>query len=171
MHETPALHAGGDVDTALLPAPQATVLGFDVGQRRTGVALGNALSGARALAVIAMHRSGADWPALDRLYHQWRPQGLIVGDPFTLDGQDQPIRQHAHTFARQLQQRYHLPVALVDERSSSMEAARWFANEREAGRKRRRDAAQLDATAAAIIVQRWLNAPQQAIPLPLLPAT
>jgi len=156
---------------SLLPAPQATVLGFDVGQRRTGVALGNVLSGARALAVINMYAHGADWVALDRLFQQWLPQGLIVGDPLTLDGQDQPIRQQAHAFAHQLQQRYHLPVALVDERSSSMEAARWFAAERGAGRKRRRDAAQLDATAAAIIVQRWLNAPLHATPLTPLPVT
>jgi len=160
-----------DVDSTLLPDPQAMVFGFDVGQRRTGVALGNALSGARALAVIPMYDSGADWLALDRLFQQWRPQGLIVGDPLTLNGHDQPIRQQAHAFARQLQQRYRLPVALVDERSSSMEAARWFAVERGAGRKRRRDAAQLDATAAAIIVQRWLNAPLQASTLAPLPVT
>jgi len=159
-------HAQTGLDnSAVLPNPHATVFGFDVGQRRTGVALGSALTGARALAVIAMYEHGADWLALDRLFHQWQPQGVIVGDPLTLDGQDQPIRQHAHAFAYQLQQRYGLPVALVDERSTSMEAARWFAAERGAGRKRRRDAAQLDATAAAIILERWLNAPLHATSL------
>jgi len=171
MREMQSPTGGEEAGLAVLPDPQATVFGFDVGQRRTGVSLGSARSGARALAVISMYDSGADWLALDRLFQQWQPQGVIVGDPLTLGGHDQPIRQHAHAFARQLQQRYGLPVALVDERSSSMEAARWFAVERGAGRKRRRDAAQLDATAAAIIVERWLSAPLQATALTSLPIT
>jgi len=142
----------------------ATVLGFDVGTRRIGVAVGSALSqGARALAVVDVHEhTRIDWAAIDRLHREWQPGGMIVGDPMTLDGGDQPIRRHARAFAQALAQRYPLPVLLVDERSSSIDAAHRFAGERAAGQRRRRDAAQLDAVAAAIILERWLAAPSDA---------
>jgi putative holliday junction resolvase len=141
-----------------------TVLGFDVGARRIGVAVGSAFgSGARALAVIDVHAHGPDWTAIDRLRAEWRPDGLVVGDPMTMDGGDQPIRRRAHAFARELHGRYRLPVVLVDERASSIEAAQRFAADRAEGRKKRRDAAALDAVAAAVIIERWLAAPQDAI--------
>ena len=141
-----------------------TVLGFDVGAKRIGVAVGSAFgSGARALAVIDVHGNGPDWAAIDKLRMEWRPDGLVVGDPMTLEGGDQPIRIRAHAFARELQARYKLPVVLVDERSSSVEAAQRFALDRAEGRKRRRDAVALDAVAAAVIIERWLAAPQDAV--------
>ncbi|KAF1711439.1 Holliday junction resolvase RuvX [Pseudoxanthomonas kalamensis DSM 18571] len=143
--------------------PHGTVLGFDVGARRIGVAVGSAFGvGARALAVIDVHGKGPDWAQIDRLREEWRPDGLVVGDPMTLDGGDQPIRKRAQAFARELSERYRLPVVLVDERSSSVEAAQRFALDRAEGRKRRRDAAALDAVAAAVIVERWLAAPEDA---------
>lgn len=143
-----------------------TVLGFDVGSKRIGVAIGSALgAGPRALAMLDVRGNGPDWATLDRLHREWRPHGFVVGDPLTLDGQDQPARKRAHAFAQQLRERYKLPVVLVDERSSSVEAARRFAGERAEGRKRRRDAEALDAMAAAVIIERWLSAPDQATPL------
>ena len=150
-------------------APQAgirrdgTVLGFDVGARRIGVAIGSAFGhGARALAVIDVHGGQVDWAAVDRVHKEWRPDGLVVGDPMTLDGGDQPIRERARAFAVELKARYGLPVVMVDERNSSQEAARRFADERADGRRKRRDAELLDAVAAAVIVERWLASPQDA---------
>lgn len=141
-----------------------TVLGFDVGARRIGVAVGSTFGhGARALAVIDVHHDRPDWPSIDKLRKEWRPDGLVVGDPMTLDGGDQPIRKFAHAFARELRRRYELPVVLVDERASSIAAAQRFAVDRAEGRRRRRDAAALDAVAAAVIVERWLAAPGDAI--------
>lgn len=146
--------------------PDGTVLGFDVGARRIGVAVGSAFGhGARALAVIDVHGDHIDWPMIDRLQQEWRPDGLVVGDPMTLEGGDQPVRKRAHAFARALQARYQLPVVLMDERSSSVEAAQRFALDRAEGRRRRRDAAALDAVAAAVIIERWLAAPGDAMPL------
>lgn len=141
-----------------------TVLGFDVGAKRIGIAVGSAFgSGARALAVIDVHGKAPDWSAIDKLNTEWRPDGMVVGDPLTLDGGDQPIRKRAHAFARELHARYGVPVVLVDERSSSVEAAQRFALDRAEGRKRRRDAVALDAVAAAVIIERWLAAPQDAL--------
>lgn len=140
-----------------------TVLGFDVGARRIGVAVGSAFgSGARALAVVDVHAHGPDWPAIDKLHAEWKPDGFVVGDPMTLEGGDQPNRKRAQSFARELHARYHLPVVLVDERASSIEASQRFALDRSEGRKRKRDAAALDAVAAAVIIERWLAAPQDA---------
>ena len=141
------------------------VLGFDVGSRRIGVALGSGLTGARALAVVEVRADGPDWAALARLQAEWRPVGLVVGDPLTLEGGDQPNRKRARAFARQLHERWRLPVVMVDERSSSVEAAQRFARDRAAGRKRRRDAEALDAVAAAVIVERWMMAPDDVAPV------
>src|SRR5207342_2859274 len=113
-----------------------------------------------------VHANGPDWAMIDRLRKEWRPDGIIVGDPMTLEGGDQPIRQRAHAFARELHARYRLPVVLVDERHSSIEAAERFASDRAEGRKRRRDAEALDAVAAAVIVERWLASPQDATEVP-----
>jgi len=143
-----------------------TVLGFDVGSRRIGVAVGSAFGhGARALAVIDVHGDQIDWQGVDRLHKEWRPDGMIVGDPMTLEGGDQPARARAHAFARELVARYRLPVVLVDERASSIEAAQRFAVDRAEGRRKRRDAAALDAVAAAVIVERWLASPGDGVPV------
>ena len=156
--------AGAPIDPMRPPA-DAIVLGFDVGARRIGVAVGSALGGARAVAVVDVHEAGPDWKAVERLYGEWRPRGLVVGDPMTLDGGDQPIRKRARAFALELKARFGVPVAMVDERSSSIEAAQRFARDRAAGNRRRRDAAALDAVAAAVILERWLESPADATPL------
>lgn len=141
----------------------ACVLGFDVGARRIGVAVGSVLSGgARELAVVDVHDGRIDWLRIERLLREWQPDRLLVGDPRTLDGGDQPARQAAHRFAREAAARFALPVALIDERRSSIEAAQRFARARASGEKRRRDAQQLDAMAAAVIVERWLQQPDLA---------
>ncbi len=133
------------------------LFGFDVGSRLTGVAIGNTFTAsARALAVLAVHDDEPDWNRLDALHREWRPDTLVVGLPLTLDGAEQAASRRARRFAATLQQRYGLPVVLVDERHSSQEAARRFAASRAAGLRRRRDAATIDAEAAAVILERWL---------------
>ncbi len=143
-----------------------TVLGFDVGKRRIGVAVGSAFSGgARPIAVVDVHDGVIDWKAIDKLIREWMPAGLVVGDPLTLAGDDQPIRQFAQQFARDIAARSKREVVMMDERSSSIEAAGAFAERRASGASRRRDANALDAMAAAIIVERWLASPDDAVPV------
>ncbi|UGB38944.1 Holliday junction resolvase RuvX [Frateuria soli] len=135
------------------------VLGFDVGSKLIGVAVGNTITAsARALAVVPVRDNGPDWAKLDELHRQWQPDTLIVGLPLALDGTLQPATRLARRFAEHLRERYRAPVALVDEQHSSQEAAQRFAEARAAGTKRRSDAAAIDAEAAAVILERWLAA-------------
>lgn len=135
-----------------------TVIGFDYGARRIGIAVGNAITNsARALDVLANGERGPDWQRLDALLREWRPDALLVGLPLTLDDGEQVTSRAARTFAGELQTRYGLPVQLVDERHSSQEAAQRFAARRAGGTAKRKDAAALDAVAAEIIVERWLE--------------
>jgi putative Holliday junction resolvase len=133
------------------------VFGFDYGSRLLGVAVGNRFTGsARGLAAIAVRNGDPDWSRLDALRQEWLPDTLVVGLPLTLDGEEQPASRGARRFAEKLGQRYGLPVMLTDERHSSREAAQRFATARAAGLKKRRDAATIDAEAAAVILERWL---------------
>jgi putative Holliday junction resolvase len=137
-----------------MPAtPEGTALAFDVGTRLIGVAIGNRLSGgARALTTVASD----DWTRVDALVAEWRPDAFVVGLPLTLDGGEQPMSRRARAFATQLEQRYQRPAHLVDERDTSREAARRFAQQRASGAAKRKDAAEIDALAAAIILEAWL---------------
>ena len=134
--------------------PPARVLGFDFGQRRIGVAAGQAFTGtAQALTVVQNGPSGPDWPRLESLVREWRPEALVVGRPLTLSGEEQPASQAAKGFARLLARRFGLPVHAQDERLSSREADSRFVEMRRRGQKRARDAGQLDALAAQVIVE------------------
>ena len=143
-----------------------TLLGFDVGAKRIGVAVGNTVSmSAREVGVLEVRPAGPDWDRLDRWVKEWRPDALVVGDPVPQDGGDQPARQRARGFARSLAKRYALPVQQVDEARSSIEAAQRFAAARAAGARKRSDASQLDALAAVVILERWLGQPDSRLPL------
>lgn len=134
------------------------MVGFDYGTRRIGVAVGNAISrSARALEVLANAERGPDWSRLDSLLREWRPDALLVGLPLTVNDAEQQASRAARNFAAELEARYRLPVAFVDERHSSREAAQRFAERRARGAAKRKHAAALDAQAAAIIVERWLE--------------
>lgn len=143
-----------------------TLLAFDVGAKRIGVAVGNTVTlSAREVGVLDMLATGPDWALLDRWVKEWQPQALVVGDPVPLDGGDQPARQRARGFARTLARRYGLPVEQVDETFSSREAAQRFAAGRAAGARRKSQAATLDALAAVVILERWLTQPQSRLSL------
>jgi putative Holliday junction resolvase len=133
------------------------VLGFDFGARCIGVASGNRISlSARPLAALTARAGQPDWPRIDALLAEWKPDVLVVGLPLTLDGGEQTVTRRARAFADALAERSKLPVHLVDERHTSQEAARRFAAQRAAGSARRRDAANIDSLAAAVILEGWL---------------
>ena len=143
---------------ALAAAASVSVLGFDYGTRHIGVAVGNRLSGSRALTTIS-HGEQPDWRKLDALIQEWRPPCLVVGLPLRIDGGEQAMSRAARAFAGLLQQRYGLDVQLIDERLTSNEAARRFADRRATGEARRKHAETIDAIAAEVILENWLASP------------
>ncbi|SEQ75157.1 putative holliday junction resolvase [Solimonas aquatica] len=129
-------------------------LGFDYGEKRIGVALGDDLTrSARSLSAVP----GGDWSAIDRLIREWRPAALIVGLPLTEDGGEQATSQAARRFAEQLGQRSRLPVHGSDERYSSRVADERLREARASGRLGRRvRKGDRDGQAACVILEQWL---------------
>jgi len=139
-------------------APQL-VLAFDFGRRRIGVACGDTLSRAASpLSGIASSATGPRWDVVDSLMRDWQPTLLVVGLPYNADGSESGMSESARGFAGELTRRYALPVRLIDERYSSLEAETRLKTERQAGlRKRRVAKADVDAAAACVILERWFT--------------
>ena len=133
------------------------VLAFDFGHRRIGVACGDTLSRSAApLPSVANTAAGPPWSTVDSLMRDWQPDLIVVGLPYNADGSESRMSAQARDFSDQLGRRYALPVRLVDERYSSLEAGSRLKAERESGvRKRRVTKTDVDAAAACIILERW----------------
>lgn len=141
-------------DSASLPRSCRVALGFDFGRFRIGIAAGQAITGsARPLRTLPVRRQHPDWDAIGRLIQEWRPDLLVVGVPRHADGSASDTTAAALRFGRQLQGRFHLPVATIDERLSSWEAEQRHHETAPAGRR----GDPLDAQAAAIILESWFN--------------
>lgn len=135
------------------------VLGFDCGSKRIGLAFGQAVTRtATPLAVVANGVAGPDWGPIDAAVREWQPHAFVVGLPLTMDGGEQPASALARRFAQRLGERYALPVYEQDERLTSVEASRRFAQARRDGTRRAKHAASLDAIAAQVIVENFLGA-------------
>jgi putative Holliday junction resolvase len=147
-----------------------TVLGFDVGSRRIGVAVGNTLSAsARPVGVLDVFEQGPNWSVLDSWIREWAPGTLVIGNPIAQDGGSQPAQVKALAFARAVSKRYNKAISLIDERNSSIEAAQRFAQSRARGESKRHQADQLDAWAAVIILERWFLQPHHRSDLDAIP--
>jgi putative Holliday junction resolvase len=135
-------------------APERTVLAFDYGTRRIGIAVGNTvLRSARALETIDDERNEVRFVRIGALIDEWQPGLLVVGIPVHADGTEHAMTQRARRFARQLAGRFGVPVAHADERHTTAEAAATL-GERRAGRGGR---GERDALAAQLILQGWFD--------------
>ena len=124
---------------------EITVLGFDWGKKRIGTAVGNSITrSATALRTLRADRNDLKFDAIAALIREWQPQQLVVGLPLHPDGAEHDNTQHARRFARQLEGRFHLPVALVDERYTSVAAEDDGTDD-------------IDSAAAQIIVEQYLQ--------------
>ena len=102
-----------------MPKPM-TVMAFDYGTRRVGVAVGNSFTGnGQALKTIAAPNSDGLFKAIEILLKEWQPDCLVVGKPVHPDGAEHEMTAKATRFGNQLQGRFHLPVDWVDERYTS----------------------------------------------------
>ncbi|HEU0229803.1 MAG TPA: Holliday junction resolvase RuvX [Burkholderiaceae bacterium] len=128
---------------------EETLLAFDYGLRKIGVAIGNTLTRqARPLETLVATTREQRFQAIARLVREWEPDRAVVGLPLTLDGGEQYASLRCRRFANQLHGRFGLDVDLVDERNTSMEAQRMLGS----------SGPEDDAMAAAIILQRYFDA-------------
>jgi putative Holliday junction resolvase len=127
-----------------------TLLGFDFGTQRIGIAVGQSVTGtATALCTINARQGKPDWDKISELIEHWRPDALVVGQPLHSDGSDSDISKAASKFRQQLAERFRLPVHAMDERLSTHAAKQHM--------KQSTSKQGVDAVAAMIILQNWLE--------------
>lgn len=145
-----------DAGLARMHSPTQTLLGFDYGLRRIGVAVGQRVTGtARALITLSATDGVPDWNQIANLIATWQPDALIVGLPLQLDGTHSSITVAAERFARRLHGRFGLPVHLHDERLSSHAASEL--RDSAAVKLARNTNDSIDHLAAQVILQDWLD--------------
>ena len=134
----------------------ATILAFDFGLRRIGVAVGQSITGsASPLGVVANRETGVDQDAIAALIREWRPGLLVVGMPAHSDGSPSELQAPVEAFIEELA-RYELPVETVDERYTSVEAERVLKEARAGGSRGRISKEDIDSAAAVFIAERYL---------------
>ncbi len=132
-----------------------SVLGFDYGERRIGIATGQTITAsATPLTTLKCINQKPDWVAIEKLITQWQPDALIVGLPLYLDGNSSDMTTKAERFARQLEGRFHLPVFTINESLTSFEAEQQLQQHKKIDQHNKEE---IDKMAAAIIVQNWLE--------------
>ena len=141
-------------------SPDTTVLAFDFGTQRIGVAVGNTLTRtAHPLTTIQGERNDERFAAIAALVAEWQPGTLVVGLPTHADGSTHDMTLRAQRFARQLDGRFGLPVAdggrALDDASRAVGAG-CCGRQRKYGRKGR---AVRDQVAAQLILQSWFDEP------------
>lgn len=137
--------------------PECCALGFDFGERRIGVAVGDRLLGiTHPLCTIDTEITATRFMRIEQLIAEWKPQVLIVGLPTHADGTEHDMTRLARRFANRLNGRFGLPVALVDERHTSLLAESML---HEAGLHGRKQKPVLDQVAAQAILQTWFETP------------
>ena len=133
-----------------------TILAFDYGRRRIGVAVGqDVTASASPVGTIANSDSGVDYDRLSEVIAEWNPTRLVVGMPLHADGSPGEMSAAVEAFVAALA-RYELPVATIDERYSSIEAGRTLKNARQQGSRGRISKADIDVAAAVCIAERYL---------------
>jgi len=137
------------------PDMDGTVLAFDFGEKRIGVAVGETLlKSAHALSTIDSEINATRFDTIAALIKEWQPSLLIVGLPTHLDGTPHEMTALAKKFAQRLEGRFNLPVMMNDERLSSVEASRKL---HDAGLNSKQQKPLIDAVAAQVILQSYFD--------------
>ena len=136
-----------------------TALAFDYGRKRIGVATGQELAATtKPLTTVQVINNKPDWVRIEQLIKEWQPNILIIGLPMNMDGTEHEMSKAARRFSNQLHGRFKLPIELIDERLTSIEAEDIIAEARRSGRiKRSKSKTSIDQVAAEIILKNWLE--------------
>ena len=132
-----------------------TILGFDFGEKRIGVAVGNTIT-SQALALMTLHveSNAARLGAIEKLVAEWQPASFVVGQPEHADGRPHEVAHLAKKFGNRLKEKFCLPVEYVNETLSSNEASSLLAARGVRGVAQK---AEIDAVAAQVILQSYLD--------------
>jgi putative Holliday junction resolvase len=134
---------------------EGNIIGFDFGQKRIGVAIGNNISkSAQALITIESASSNQEFEAIQKIMDEWQPVSIVVGVPFNVDGSEHKVTNLCKKFAKQLEQKYALPIHLIDERYTSIEASYEIQDKKIDPKKKK---LLIDQIAAKIILQSYLD--------------
>ena len=134
---------------------EGNIIGFDFGQKRIGVAIGNNISkSAQALITIESASNNQKFEAIQKIMDEWQPVSIVVGVPFNVDGSEHKVTNLCKKFAKQLEQKYALPIHLIDERYTSIEASYEIQDKKIDLKKRK---LLIDQIAAKIILQSYLD--------------
>ena len=134
---------------------EGNIIGFDFGQKRIGVAIGNNISkSAQALITIESTSSNQKFEVIQKIMDEWQPVSIVVGVPFNVDGSEHKVTNLCKKFAKQLEQKYALPIHLIDERYTSIEASYEIQDKKIDLKKRK---LLIDQIAAKIILQSYLD--------------
>ena len=133
-----------------------TYLGFDVGTKRTGIAIANSLTvNASGIETILHNKDGStNWAQIEQSVSKHQPHKFIVGLPLDKDNKEQEMTFIARSFGRKLEQRFNIKVIFIDEYLSSSEAKnqlKWHYAHKNA------DRGDVDKRSAELILQTWLN--------------
>ena len=136
---------------------EGTLLGFDFGTRRIGVAVGETSTRiASPLGAIEAEANDARFREIGKLVDEWQPAALVVGVPKHADGSPHETARLAEKFGRRLAREYALPVVYVDETLTSATAEASLRDTR----TRARRPGDVDALAATILLQHFLDDPR-----------
>ena len=134
---------------------EGVVMGFDFGERRIGVAIGNIGIGlAHPLVTIAGASAERQFENIFQLIREWQPILLVVGLPTHADGTEQELTRRVRRFARRLENRFGISTVLMDERYTSIDASTAL---REAGLRGKKQKKALDQVAAQLILQSYFD--------------
>lgn len=136
---------------------RGTLIGFDYGERRIGVAVGEtAIRIANPLGHVDAEANERRFEEIAKIVAEWKPAAFVLGIPHHGDGSAHEVARLAQKFGRRLGARFHLPVFYVDETLTSATAE----SELKHARTRERRAGDVDALAAAYILQSWFDSPE-----------
>jgi len=143
------------------PIPTGTLLAFDFGTKRIGIAVGNTLlRQANPLTTIADEKTDMRFARIEALLNEWQPSALVVGLPSNDDGTPHELTALCRRFANRLKGRFNLPTILLDERYTSLAASAQLNKEGIHGMKQK---SLIDQYAAQQILQAYFDEPAAGI--------
>ena len=134
-----------------------TILAFDYGLQRIGVAVGqDVTASASPVGIVGNGDDGVDHVRIRAIIREWQPTRLVVGMPRHADGSPSAMTAAVEAFIEELAQ-YGLPISEIDERYTSLEAEKALKNARKQGTRGRISKQDIDAAAAVFIAERYLD--------------